>query len=73
MAKFSEPIDQCFIGRNAAVLQQKQLAYVDNSMRRRMSNAVTPKPGRFEEHWAMLDLAPTIMRGKADLQEAALK
>ena len=37
-----------------------------------MSNAATPKPGRFEESWARLNMAPTVMRGKADLQEAAL-
>ena len=37
-----------------------------------MSNAATPKFGRFEEELAKLDLAPTVMRGKADLQEAAL-
>ena len=32
----------------------------------------TPKPGRLEEEWTKLDLAPMNMRGKADLQEAAL-
>ena len=37
-----------------------------------MNNVATPKPGRFEEEWAKLDLAPTFMRGKTDLQEAAL-
>ena len=37
-----------------------------------MNNAATPKPGRFEEEWTKLDLAPTVMRGKADLQESAL-
>ena len=31
-----------------------------------MSHAATPKPGRFD------DLAPMIMRGKADLLEASL-
>ena len=31
-----------------------------------MSNAATPKPGRFDEEWAKLDLVPMIMRGKAD-------
>ena len=72
MAKFSESMDACFIGRNAAVLQYTQFAYVDESTRRRMSNAATPKPGRFEKEWNKLDLEPTAMRGKADLQEAAL-
>ena len=37
-----------------------------------MSNSVTPKPGRFEEMWTNLDLAPTVMRGETDLREAAL-
>ena len=59
-------------GRNAAVLQYKQFVYVDESTRRRMSNAATPKPEKFEDEWAKLELGPTAMRGKADLQEAAL-
>ena len=37
-----------------------------------MSNAATPKPWMFDEEWAKLDLAPMIMRGKADLPEASL-
>ena len=37
-----------------------------------MNNAATPKPGRFEEEWAKLDLAPEVMRGKAEIQEASL-
>ena len=37
-----------------------------------MSNAATPKPGRFEEEWTKLDLEPTVMRGKVNLQGAAL-
>ena len=37
-----------------------------------MNNAATPKPGRLEEEWKKLDLAPIVMRGKADLQEAAM-
>ena len=37
-----------------------------------MSNTATPKPGRFDEEWAKLDLAPMIKRGKADLPEASL-
>ena len=72
MAKFSETMDPCFLGRNAAVMQYTQFAYMDESTRRRTTNAATPKPGRFEDEWAKLDLEPMIMRGKADLQEAAL-
>ena len=72
MAKFSEMMDTCFVGRNAAVMQYTQFAYTDESTRRRMTNAAIPKPGRFDEEWAKLDLAPMIMRGKADLQESAL-
>ena len=37
-----------------------------------MSNTATPKLGQFDEEWAKLDLAPMIMRGKADLPEASL-
>ena len=37
-----------------------------------MSKTATPKPGRFDEEWAKLDLAPMIKRGKADLPEASL-
>ena len=71
VAKFSEMIDPCFVGRNAAVLQYTQFAYTDETTRRRMSN-VTPKPGQLDEDRANLDLAPMVMRGKADLQEASL-
>ena len=72
VAKFSEMMDSCFVGRNAAVLQYTQFAYTDEITRRRMSNTATPKPGRFDEEWAKLDLAPMIMRGEADLPEASL-
>ena len=72
MAKFSETMDSCFISRNTAVLRYTHFAYVDDSTRRRMSNAAFPKPGRFEKEWAKLELAPTMIRGKADLKEAAL-
>ena len=72
MAKFSEMMDPCFIGRNVEVLQYTQFIYTDEATRRRMSNAATPKPGRFDEEWAKLGLAPMIMRGKADLPEASL-
>ena len=65
-------MDPCFVGRNDAVMQYTQFAFTDESTRKRKSNAATPKPARFKEEWAKLDLAPTVMRGKADLQEAAL-
>ena len=60
------------MGKIAAVLLYNQFAYADESTRRRMNNAATPKPSRFEEEWTKLDLAPMVMRGKADLQEASL-
>ena len=66
VAKFSEMIDPCFVGRNAALLQYTQFSYTDETTRRRMFNAATPKPGGFDEKWAKLDLAPMVMRGKAD-------
>ena len=72
MAKISETMDPCFVCRNAAVLQYTQFAYTDEENRRRMSNAATPKPWRFDEEWAKLDLAPMILRGKADSPEASL-
>ena len=50
-AKFSEMMDPCFIGRNVAVLQYTQFTYTDEATRRRMSNAATPKPGRFDDEW----------------------
>ena len=37
-----------------------------------MSNAATPKPGRFDEEWTKLDLAPIVMRDRVDFQEASL-
>ena len=45
---------------------------MDESTRRRIINAANTKAGRFEEEWAELDLAPTMLRCKADLQDAAL-
>ena len=60
-------MDPCFVGRNAAVVQ-----YTDEATMRRMNKKANPKPGRFVEEWAKLDLAPMIMRGKADLPEASL-
>ena len=72
MAKFSETMYLCFVGRNAAVLQHTQCAYTDQSTRMRISNAATPKPGRFDEEWAKLDIAPMRMIGRAELPEASL-
>ena len=63
MAKFSDLMDPCFVGRNAAVQQYMQFAYVNESIRRRKSNTVILKPRRFEEEWAKMDLAPTFIRG----------
>ena len=37
-----------------------------------MNNGAIPKHGLFDEDWVKLDLAPMIMRGKADVQEASL-
>ena len=34
MAKFSETMDPCFVGRNAAVMQYTQIAYTDGAMQR---------------------------------------
>ena len=65
-------MDPCLIGPNVTVLQYSQFTYTDEATRRRMSNAATPKPGRFDEEGAKLSLAPMIMRGKADLPEASL-
>ena len=45
---------------------------IERERERRISKAPTPIPGRFKEEWAKLDMAPTTMRGKAVLQEAAL-
>ena len=64
VAKLSEIMDPCFVGRNAAVLQYTPFIYTDETSRRRMNNASTPKPGRFDEEWAKQDLAPMVMRGR---------
>ena len=72
VAKFSEMMKPCFVRRNAAVLQYTQFAYTDEATRRRMIITATPKPGRFDEELAKLDLAPMVRRGKADLPEASL-
>ena len=60
------------MGKNAAVLQYTRFAYTDQATRRRISNAATPKPGKFDEEWAGLGLAPTKMTGKTELPEASL-
>ena len=72
VAKFSETMDPCFLGRNAAVLQYTRFAYTDQATRRRISNVATPKPGAFDTEWAELNLAPMRMRGRAELPEASL-
>ena len=48
VAKISETMDPCFVGRNSAVLQYTQTAYTDQATRRRIGNAATPKPGAFD-------------------------
>ena len=63
VGNFSATMDPYFVGRNAAVLQYTRFAYTDQATRRRISNAATPKPGRFDEEWRGLGLAPMSMRG----------
>ena len=65
-------MDTYFVGRNAAVLQYTRFSHTDQATRRRISNAATPKPGRFDEEWAGLGLAPMKMRGRSELPEASL-
>ena len=72
VAKISETMDPCFVGRNDAVLQYTRFAYTDQATRRHISNAATPKPGAFDTEWTELNLAPMKMRGKAELPEASL-
>ena len=72
VAKFSERMDPCFVGRKAAVLQYTRFAYTDQATRRRISNAATPKPGAFDTEWTELNLPPMRMRGRAELPEASL-
>ena len=71
--QFVATMDTYFVGRNAAVLQYTRLAYTDQATRRRMSNAATPKPGRFDaREWSGLGLAPMKMRGRTELPETSL-
>ena len=70
--QFVATIDTYFVGRNAPVLQYTRFAYTDQATRRRTSNAATPKPGRYDEEWAGLGLAPMKMRGRTELPEASL-
>ena len=72
VANFSETMDSCFVGRNAAVLQYTRFAYTDQATRRRIGNAVTPKPRAFDTEWMELNLAPMRMRGRAELPETSL-
>ena len=72
IGNFVATMDTYFVERNAAVLQYTRFAYTDQATRRRISNAATPKPGRFDEEWAELGLAPMKMRGKTELPEASL-
>ena len=72
VGKLEATMDTYFVGRNAAVLQYTRFAYTDQATRRRISNAATPKPGRFDEEWAGLGLAPIKMRGRNELPEASL-
>ena len=72
VGNFVGTLDPYFVGRNAAVLQYTRFAYTDQATRRRISNAATPKPGRFDEEWTGLGLAPMKMRGRTELPEASL-
>ena len=72
IGNFMGTMDPYFVRRNAAVLQYTRFAYTDQATRRRISNAATPKPGRFDEEWAGLGLAPMKMRGRTELPEASL-
>ena len=72
VGNFVGTMDLYFVGRNAAVLQYTRFAYTDQATRRRISNAATPKPGRFDQEWKGLGLAPMRMRGRTELPEASL-
>ena len=49
VGNFVATMDTYFVGRNAAVLQHTEFANTGQATRRRISNAATPKPGRFDE------------------------
>ena len=72
IGNFVGTMDPYFVGRKTAVLQYTRFAYTDQATRRRISNVATPKPGRFDEEWAGLGLAPMKMRGRTELSEASL-
>ena len=72
IGNFVGTMDLYFVGRNAAVLQYTRFAYTDQATRRRISNAATPKPGRFDEEWAGIGLAPMKMKGRTELPEASM-
>ena len=72
IGNFVATMDTYFAGRNSAVLQYTRFAYTDQATRRRISNAATPKPGKFDKDWAGLGLAPMKMRGRTELPEASL-
>ena len=72
VGNFVGTMDPYFVGRNAAVLQYTRFACTDQATRRRISNAATSKPGRFDEEWKELGLAPMRMRGRTELPEASL-
>ena len=54
------------------MFQYTRFAYTDQATRRRISNAATPEPGKFDEEWEGLGLAPMKMRGRTELHEASL-
>ena len=72
IGNFVGTMDPYFVGRNTAVLQYTRFAYMNQATRRRISNAATPKPGKFDEEWTGLGLAPMRMRGRTELPEASL-
>ena len=72
IGNFVETMDPYFVGRKAAVLQYTRFAYTDQATRRRISNAATHKPGKFDEEWTGLGLAPMRMKGRTELPEASL-
>ena len=55
-----------FCGQKCRNVTAYAVFYTDQATRRQISNAATPKPERFDEEWAKLDLAPMRMRGRAE-------